>query len=918
MLTLRTLCAAALLPLAVAAQDDRQFLRERVLGRMPWRSVGPANFGGRIVDLAVDPRNPWVWYAATGSGGLWKTENNGTTFKPVFEKEKSYSIGDVAIAPSNGDVLYVGTGEANNQRSSYWGDGVYKSEDAGKTFKHVGLAGSEHIGRIAVHPTNPDVVFVAALGALYTTNPERGLYRTLDGGKTWQCVHRVSDRAGFVDVVIDPKEPKNVYAASYERIRRAHHVTESGPGSAIWKSSDGGDRWTRLAGGLPNGEIGRIGLDVFPANPQVLVATVENKNPAPAQAETRTEGQDNRTPRAPDSGAEPEPAQDPQPARRRLVGGEVWRTDDAGHTWRKINKTDVGGSPGYYYGQIRIDPKDDQTIYVLSVPVHVTNDGGQNWRQDFARGVHVDHHALWIDPQNNRRALLGNDGGIHQTFDHGRTWDHIATLPIGQVYAIGVDLRQPYRIYCGLQDNGTWGIPSEPLDSGGLTRNDAYRIGGGDGFYVVVDPTDDDVVYCESQFGGMTRQNLRTGQSASIKPRAERGQPALRFNWMTPIVLSPHDPQTVYTGTQYVHRSRNRGDRWETISPDLTTNDADKLKGNVPHCTITTISESPRREGLIWAGTDDGRVWVTRNAGGRWTDVSDRVPGLPKPLWVSRVETSPSEAEVCYVAFTGYREDIKKPFLYVTKDGGETFTPIVNGLPDSPINVVREHPRNSQVLFAGTEHGVQVSIDAGGTWHPLGKSPPTVAVHDLLVHPRQKDLVLGTHGRGLYVIDITALEECNAETFGRPFQVFAARDGRLLRRAFGGGYGGARRWTADNTEQGAVFHYFLSQDADAPVTVKVMDATGKVLLNRSGAKEAGLHTLAWNPRGGQGGRQGGGGPGGGGPQGLFGGRGGGASAGPGQYVVEIAHGDQVERRPFWIHAGPGVVATAGGGDDEGR
>ena len=921
--TMNPVLAASLLTATLFAQtvepQDKSFLDKDFFGRIKARSIGPVNFGGRIVDFAVDEARTSTFYAATGSGGIWKTVNNGTTWAPVFDAQPYQSIGDIAIAPSDPKVLYAGTGEANNQRSSYWGNGVYKTEDSGKTWKHTGLAGTDHIGRIVVHPRNPEIAYVAAAGALYTPNKERGLYRTKNGGKSWELVKFISEDVGFIDVALDWNEPQNVYAVSYERRRRAWNIDFGGPGSGLWKSADGGDTWTRVGGGLPTGEIGRIGIDVYRSNPKILFAVVENLNPAPA----------NTGEQRPVSDGEPESAnirrdRDPwhgepwdglgevqdraQDSRRRIVGGEVYRSADAGKTWQKAGT--AGGSPAYYYGQIRVDPLNDQRVYVLSVPAMASEDGGKTWRNNLHNGLHVDNHALWISPKNSDHMLLGNDGGLALSYDRGKHWDAMNDLPIGQFYAIGVDMQTPYRIYGGLQDNGTWGIPSRASVSSGLTRDDAYRINGGDGFYVCVDPTDANVIYSESQFGGMSRQNRATGEFRSIKPQAERGSPALRWNWMTPILISPQAPHTIYVASQYVHRSRNRGNTWETISPDLTTADKDKLKGNVPHCTITTLDESPRRSGWLYAGTDDGRVWSTKDGGGHWTELTGRFSGVPAGLWVSRVHCSPHEANVAYVAFTGYREDHRKPHLFVTVDAGESWKSIVNNLPESPINVVREHPRNRNVLFVGQEHGLQCSLDAGAAWHPLHGDMPAVAVHDLVVHPREMDLVVGTHGRGIYVFDIACLEEADAALSSRPISVFRPRDGWLLRNGPSRGSTGARNWVARNPELGAAFSYFLNEDVDGQVTVEVLDSAGKVLSTQRGSTKAGLQTVVWNPRGGGGGRGGFGGGGRGGRQG-----GGAPAIGAGQYLMRITHGQTKVEHPFRIQAAPDYAPGFGFGED---
>ena len=504
----------------VAGQSDSEFLRERILDQLRWRNVGPVNFGGRVVDFAVDPRRSSTFYVATATGGLWKTRNNGTTFQSIFDQTAALSIGDIALAPSNPDVVYVATGEANNQRSSYWGNGVYRSDDGGTTFRHLGLDRTEHIGRIVVHPTDPDRVWVAALGALYTASPDRGLYRTTDGGKTWKCVKSIDDDVGFVDVAIDPSNPDVVFAASYERRRRAHHFDGAGPGSAIWKSTDGGDQWDKLGGGLPTGEIGRIGLAVFPGNSKVVYALIENANPRTSRS--RSSSSDSDDARRPER-------RDPAPGapqnRRRTVGGELYRSDDGGETWKKRNRRAVGGSPHYYYGQVRVSPTDDQRLYVLGVRVSTSGDGGKTWKS-IARNLHSDHHALWIDPTNPDRILLGNDGGPALSHDGGATWDYFNNLPLGQFYAVGVDNRDPYWIYGGTQDNGTWGTPTRAPSRRGLRKRHAARVSGGDGFYACVDPEDPNVIYSESQFGMLLRTNLATGAVKRIRPRANAAAPS--------------------------------------------------------------------------------------------------------------------------------------------------------------------------------------------------------------------------------------------------------------------------------------------------------------------------------------------------------------------------------------------------------
>ena len=579
------------------------------------------------------------------------------------------------------------------------------------------------------------------------------------------------------------------------------------------------------------------------------------------------------------------------------MGGEIYRTDDGGSTWKKITTRSIGGTPGYYYGQIRVDPNDDKKLYVPSVPLYATSDGGKKWRTDFARGLHVDHHAVWVDPRDGDHIMIGNDGGLAVTWDGGQHWDHINTLPIAQFYAIGVDNRQPYRIYGGTQDNGSWIVPTRGLTGRGLTNYDTLKLTGGDGFYCAVDPTDPDTVYSESQFGSLYRNNLRTGSTQRIKPRPRRGGARLRFNWMSPFIVSPHASRTIYFGSQFVHRSRDRGDHWDVVSPDLSTNDPQKLKGNVPHCTVTTLAESPVREGHLLAGTDDGRVWHTNTGGDRWTDVTDRMAGVPKKLWVSRVAFSHQDADTFYVSFTGYREDDRAPYLFRTDDDGETFLSIVNNLPMAAINVVAEHPNNQDVLFVGCESGVYCSLDAGSTWYPIGTGLPPTPVHDLVVQARERDLVIGTHGRGMWTLDIAPLDALDTEFLGTAFHVFDPRNGHRLPRGYNNGYVGAREFRLANADAGARFYYYLGRDSDESVKLEVVDAAGKVMFTSNGTRSAGLHITKWTP----GGRRRGAGRGRGNATRL-------ASNQDHQLLLRVTRGEEVVTKPFWIHANPGMGA----------
>ena len=677
------------------------------------------------------------------------------------------------MAPSDPAILWLGSGEANNSRSTYWGDGVYKSVDAGKTWLNMGLRESHHIGRILIHPSDPNVVYVAALGHLYSENAERGLYKTTDGGKTWAKVLdiAVDGRAvGVVDVVMDPTAPETLYAAAYDKFRKPWTWGIGGPGSGIHKSTDGGKSWTKLTAGLPGGILGRIGLTIFPKNPKILYAEIENANKPGMSAEDRWKevlaGKSS-------SG---------------MIDGEIYRSDDAGATWTKVSpeKRSIGGAPGYYYGQIIVDPNDADLVYILSVGVLASKDGGKTWTSPFRFGG--DNHALWIDPADSRHMLLGYDHGLGVTWDAGKNWYHPDFLPLAQFYAIDFDMSYPYRVAGGLQDNGSLMGPSTNVGAGGgfggraaagppIRLEDWFGMGGGDGMYNVFDRATNRTLYNESQFGPLFRVDLVTGEAKSIA--YQRQKPATRWNWCAPILVSAHTSDTVYHCGNIVVMSTNRGESWTEISPDLSTNDPAKLPvdgrggdGNIQYCTITTFDESPLVPGLLWAGTDDGNVWVTRDNGGTWVKLNDKITGNPG-YWVSRVAASPSDPGTAYVSYTGFRNDDFRPYLYKTTDYGATWTSLAAGLAEGPVNVVREDPKNPKVLFAGTDFGVYASLDGGQAWLKLKANLPTQPIHDLKIHPREADLIVATHGRGAYIADIRPLQELTPEVLAKDAHLFA-------------------------------------------------------------------------------------------------------------------------------------------------
>jgi photosystem II stability/assembly factor-like uncharacterized protein len=836
---LMLVCAVIFMFLNASGQKDNVF-DTNVFKTITYREIGPARQGGRIVDLAVPLSQPYTFYVASASGGLWKTVNNGTTFEPIFDNQAVISIGDVAVAPSNPNILWVGTGEANNSRSSYWGDGVYKSFDGGKSWSNMGLKESHHIGRILIHPEDPDTVYVAALGHLYSFNEERGLFKTTDGGKTWKKVLYINQKAGVVDLAMEPSNPNVLYAASYEKERLPWHFEEAGPGSAIYKSVDAGESWEKLGGGLPEGKIGRIGIDIYRKDPNIVYATVENANMrTPTEEEVKRAKEQNRD------------------LRETPVGGEVYRSEDSGQTWTKMNedKDNIGGMPGYYYGQIRIDPNDDQTVYVLSIQVFRSTDGGRTWGKErpenAGAGTHSDHHALWIDPQNSNHMILGNDGGLSITYDKGKSWDFYDNLPLAQYYAIGVDMDTPYNVYGGLQDNGSWRGPSNSL-YGRISSDEWLSVGGGDGFYNQVDPNDNRWLYNESQFGNIQRVDQKTGIRQDIRPQQQKGDPEFRFNWNSPIHISPHNSKIIYFGGNVLFRSMDKGDNWQIISPDLTTNDTKKIagRGNIQYCTITTISESPVLPGLIWVGTDDGKAWITRDGGANWTDLTDHLKpaGAPEDYWMSRIFASNFREDTAYVSKTGYRRDDFRPFLYKVTEFGKTWNSISGNLPSEPINVIVEDYKNPDLLFVGTEMAIYVSIDGGKKWIPMKGNMPTNGVHDLLIHPRENDLVVGTHGRGIFIANIAPIQELNAKILAENFYLFDIKSKIqwILRR--GSSFQGHRHFTANNQLEGIAINYYLKENVSDDIRITITDAYGEKICDLDGKKKTGINGVIWDMR----------------------------------------------------------------------
>lgn len=798
---------------------QRKTLEERSLvNGIKFESIGPTVFSGRVADLEVSPEDPSHFYVAYASGGLWKTENNGTSFTPLFDNETVMTIGDIAVDWSR-NTIWIGSGEVNSSRSSYAGNGVYKSTDGGKTWRHLGLDETHHIGRIILHPSNPDIAWVAALGHLYSANPERGVFKTTDGGRTWQKTLFVNDNTGVVDLVIDPKNPNILYAAAWERTRRAWNFVESGEGSGIYKSTDGGKTWKLLTdakSGFPSGEgTGRIGLAIGRYNKNtVLYAALDNYNRRPEEEKEEEEAltkdnlrgmskEDflelnakdiqqyltaNRFPREYDAKSVIERVKsgEIQPSAlveytedansllfdTDVIGLEIYRSDDQGRTWKKTHEDyldEVYYSYGYYFGQIRVAPQDQDKVYVLGVPVIRSGDGGKTFQSINGDNVHSDNHALWANPDRPGHLILGNDGGINISYDDGETWIKCNTPAVGQFYYVAVDMAEPYNVYGGLQDNGVWMGSNTYRDGTEWHSSGHYpykEIYGGDGMQVAIDTRDNETVYTGLQFGNYARLNTRTGEQSRITPRHQLGERPLRWNWQTPIHLSVHNQDILYMGSNKLHRSFNQGADFDAISDDLTKGGR---KGDVPYGTLATIHESPLKFGLIYTGSDDGLIHVTRDGGNSWRRISD---GLPQDLWVSRIQASQYEEGRVYCVLNGYRWDDFTPYLYVSEDYGQNWTAIGKDLPMEPLNVVKEDPHNEDILYVGSDHGLYVSLDRGQSFMLMNNGLPAVAIHDVVVHPREKDIIVGTHGRSLYKASAVELEQLTPELLAQDLKVF--------------------------------------------------------------------------------------------------------------------------------------------------
>ena len=895
--------AAAVLLVASAAhagKETERLITTGDLAALAWRPLGPANMGGRVSAVALVPGSRTDFYVGFATGGLFKSNNLGTTFQEVFRHESTSSIGALAVAnapkdwvgwedlAAEGDtvpvaerekagagrIVWVGTGEGNGRNSVSWGNGVYRSIDSGASFTHVGLAETHNIPRLAVDPRSPETCYVAALGHLWGKNSERGVFKTSDGGQNWDHVLKIDDQVGACDVVIDPKNPDTVYAALYAARRTPWNFDGFTDKGGIHRSDDGGATWVRLTAGLPE-RTGRIGLAVFAGNPDILYAVIESD-----QGGIGRSSWDDRSP-----------------------AGGLFKSDDRGETWVRVNELNFRP---FYFSRVAVDPVDPLRIYMPGWDLAVSDDGGRNFRRSGAVEVHVDHHAIVIDPADPNRIFLGNDGGLYISHDRSVTWDFINHLNVGQFYHVDVDDSVPYRVGGGLQDNGSWVGPSATAfnsgseDKPGILNEDWTAVNGGDGFRVAFDPTDPNIVYATSQGGNLARIHLDTKLRHPLRAAADEGQERLRFNWDAPFLISNHDPTVLYHAGNKVFKLLNRGDHWYAISGDLSRREVDKVmtEGSDAETfgTVVALAESPLQQGVLWAGTDDGLVHVTFDDGDTWKDVT---PKQAKGIYVAHLETSHHDPETAYCAFDGHRTDTFAALILMTENGGGKWRDISGDLPpDSPVRIVREDPGNPRVLYCGNERGTYVTFDRGEHWLVLGgKSLPTVPVYDLALQTTMQDLVAGTHGRSIWIMDGMGCLAELPKVKDLPLKLFPVREATPALFGFRGYGGGNRVFKGPNPAQGAVITFWLRDLPDAAVSVKIEDENGGEVRTLSSPGRPGLNRLAWDLQAD--------------PKHRFNDprKGGPVFVEPGNYKVTVTVGEQSEQTEFQVHPYPGWIAT---------
>lgn len=787
-----------------------------LFGALEARAIGPAVMSGRIAAVDAVSGNRTTIYVGAAGGGVWKSVNDGTTFKPVFDKY-TQSIGAIAIDRSNPDVVWVGTGEAWTRNSVSIGTGVYKTTDGGDNWKYVGLKETERMSKILIDPTNSDTVYVCATGHLWNANKQRGVFKTTDGGKTWEKVLYIDPDTGCGDMAMDPQDTRILYASTWQFRRSPDFFESGGPGSGLYKSADAGKTWRKLTNGLPTGKLGRIAIAVAPTRPSVVYANVESEKTA------------------------------------------LYRSEDLGESWVRAGSTSAVEARPFYFSLLVADPVDYKRIYKPASMTSVSTDGGETW-SGLTGGLHPDHHAMWINPKNPDHLMIGTDGGLYISRDRGAHFIHVASLPVSQFYHVDYDMEDPYNVYGGLQDNGTWMGPSRTAS--GIQNKHWDNVGFGDGFQAHVDKSDSDIVYVEWQGGRIQRVRKSTLEARDIQPLPGEGEPKYRFNWNTPIHLSPNRNDTLYIGAQFLFRTRNRGETWEKISPDLTTNDPKKQRqidsgGLTPdnstaenYCTIYAISESPRDENVIWVGTDDGNLQVTRDGGKNWTNVIGNVPGLPPHMWVTYVEAGRHADGVAYVTFDGHRNGVMTPYVFKTTDFGKTWVSLVTDAVEGYALCIREDLVSPNLLFLGTEFGLYATLDGGSQWARFKGKLPKVGVRDMVIHPREHDLILATHGRGIYIVDdISTLRHLSEGALESDVAMLPSRPTKMLIPAGAQEFPGDDQFVGANPASGARITYYLKRrHLFGDLKVEVLAKDGTVLKTLPGGKRKGINRVSWNMR----------------------------------------------------------------------
>ncbi|MBN2173702.1 MAG: hypothetical protein JW731_06205, partial [Bacteroidales bacterium] len=797
---------------------------ESMFKNLQWQFVGPTNISGRMTDVeVVTPKGKnYTVYVGCASGGVWKTQNEGITWEPVFEHAMSTAIGDIALDPQDQNILWVGTGEANIFRSSNAGAGIYRTKDAGKTWEHLGLINTRTISRIIVHPENSDIVYVAASGNEWTTNEERGVYKTTDGGKSWEKILYVDEKTAANDLVMDPSNPDILYASTWQRTRMKWNDPRNEndyTGSGIFKTTDGGKTWKQINKGLPDAKFrGRTGIDLCKAKPNVLYAFIDNYE--------RLEESDEFNQQVDAYG---------RPSSGRIKGATIYRSDDSGENWKQVSEENsymegLSGTYGWVFGQIRVDPVNEDKIYVMGLYLNVSEDGGKTFHE--LPGMHMDHHGLWIDPDNTNYLINVNDGGVAITYDGENFRTFYNNLPVSQFFNVNVDMSEPFKVYGSVQDHGSYrGVVDLSNGRDAVRPVDFEEAPGGEGSNHAVDPTDPNIVYSAGFYGTISRMNYTTGESKTIMPPVPEGVDRLRGQWLAPFIISPHNPRILYHGSQFLHRSMNMGESWEKISPDLTYNQEDK-KGDIPYQTIFSISESPIKFGLIYAGTDDGRVWVTKNSGTNWEEI---VKGLPYRKWVTELVASKYDEGTVYMTLNGKRDDDAAAYIWKSEDYGKTWVDISNNIPCGPVNVIKEDPENENILYVGTDLVVYVSFDKGKSWESLPGNLPTTYVHDLVIHPRDNMMVIGTHGRGVWVLDVEPLRTIAKADKNKGCTILDFEDATLPFRM-----GGYYMRTARPLNAG----YFVKDEKG--ITVSVIGSDGQKVAELDPPAAKGLNYAQWN------------------------------------------------------------------------